>query len=90
MDSRPASASAGSGLLVWLDKHAFRIDFQELAPEARQKNRVILQYRDHSGALAAVGAKSLAGAILKAALRLAARPVLTPPPPPPQIPNGSD
>lgn len=55
--------------LAWLDRYAIRIDFQELAPERRRKNRVILQYRNHLSGREAVGARTIAGAILKAARR---------------------
>jgi hypothetical protein len=56
------------GILAWLDRYAIRVEFQELKAGSRQKNRVILQYRDASG-IEVVGGTTLVGAVIKAELR---------------------
>jgi hypothetical protein len=58
-------------VLVWLNAHARRLDFQELVPSStRRKNRVLLQFRDSSGAIQVVGGRNLWTAVQRAALRL--------------------
>jgi hypothetical protein len=60
-------------ILSWLERYAHRIDFQDLAPRKRRKNRVILQFRSPRALeYEAVGATTLPDALTKAAIRMAA------------------
>jgi hypothetical protein len=66
---RPATAEE---VLAWLNDFGHTVHFQDLSARVlREKNRVILQYRGSSGALATVGGRDLRGAVLKAAIRRA-------------------
>jgi hypothetical protein len=59
-------------VLTWIDQHATRVEIQEIPRGARQKNRVILQYRDPAAKdLQAVGGVNLPEAVFKAAVLLA-------------------
>jgi hypothetical protein len=64
---RPSSAEE---ILEWIDRFAFRVEFQNLSARAREKNRVIMQYRAPSGAIAAVGGRDLRSAVIRAWIRL--------------------
>jgi hypothetical protein len=49
-------------ILAWLEQFACRVEFQDLgAGVLREKNRVIVQYRESSGGVAAVGGRDLRG-----------------------------
>jgi hypothetical protein len=65
---RPETAEE---ILAWLNDFGHRIDFQHLSSRVlREKNRVIVQYRVSSGAIATVGGRDLQAAVIKAAVRL--------------------
>lgn len=67
-DSLPRTALA---VVLWVQKHAVRVEFQEADPKERQKNRVILIYRSPFAAEPqAVGGVNLPQAVFKAAVRL--------------------
>jgi hypothetical protein len=57
-------------VLAWLDDFGYRIDFQDLGARVlREKNRVIVQFRVPTGAIATVGGRNLRAAVVKAAIR---------------------
>jgi len=64
---RPSSAEE---ILEWIDRFAFRVEIQDLSARARGKNRVIVQYRVSSGAIAACGGRDLRAAVIRAWIRL--------------------
>lgn len=55
--------------LAWLEFHAERVWIQSIPAGHRSKNRTILQYRDKSGEVQTVGARSICGAVERATLR---------------------
>jgi hypothetical protein len=58
-------------ILQWLTAYACRVHFQELGNRVlREKNRVVIEYRVPSGALATCGGRDLKQAVLKAAIRM--------------------
>jgi hypothetical protein len=58
-----------AAILNWLDRHARQIVLQDLRPDHRQKNRVILEYQ-LGGELDVVGSTSLASAVCRAQSRM--------------------
>jgi hypothetical protein len=61
-------------ILNWLDRHARQIVLQDLSPDRRQKNRVILEYQTPgSTELEVVGSQSLASAVCRAQTRIDAK-----------------
>jgi hypothetical protein len=52
-------------ILMWLDRNALRIEFQQLdAQVPRKRNKVLLQYRDaSSGVIQAVSGRTLSNPV---------------------------
>jgi hypothetical protein len=61
-----------AAILQWIEQHARTVIVQELPPTRRRKNRVMLEYRAPGGDKKAVGSYSVAGAVERAAGRIAA------------------
>jgi hypothetical protein len=58
-------------ILAWLDRHARQIVLQDLNPERRQKNRVILSYLPPGASQPeVVGVRDLSSAVNRAATRI--------------------
>ncbi len=63
-----------AAILNWLDRHARQILIQDLSPDRRQKNRVVLEYQPPNATeLEVIGGASLASAVCRAQLRIAAK-----------------
>jgi hypothetical protein len=63
-----------AAMLRWLNDHARQVIFQQLAPNRRRKNRVLLTYLGtDSKEIEVIGAPSLCAAVLKAHVRSAAK-----------------
>jgi len=69
--ARQNRPSAGA-ILAWLEGHAVGLVIQPIRPGRRPKNRCVLQFRDASGEVCAVGGASIAGAVWRARIRLEA------------------
>jgi hypothetical protein len=59
----------GSEVLAWLEGRGSQILIQQIPAARRQKNRVLLQYRTHTGEVEAVGGVTIQDAVRKARVR---------------------
>jgi len=59
-------------ILDWIELNAESIFIQQIAPGKRSKNRAIVQYRDDSGEVKAVGGATIWAAVARARMRMEA------------------
>lgn len=56
-------------ILEFLQAHGRRVTFQQLRPDQRQKNRVLLEYATTDGTTAVVGGSTIVSAVFRAMVR---------------------